>query len=329
MERSSNIWTLSAALLAGSIAATGMAAAQEWKPRANVELVVPNAPGGGNDAIARLVQKVFQDGKIVQPSSSVVNKPGGGGNVALGYLMTKPGDAHYLGIASITLQLNHITGLSPHRYSDFTPLAVLIGDYIAFAVRADSEIKTAKDLIERLKKSAGSVSTAVTSTGGANHIPIVLVAKAVGANAKALKTPVFNSTGESITAMLGGHVDLVLGSAGILAPHVEAGRARVIAVSSVQRVAGAMAQVPTWKELGVDIEFSNWRGIVGPKGMTSAQLAYWDSAFAQAVAAPEWKSALEKSLWANDYMNSKEMRAYLDRTEPPLRGALAEIGLAK
>lgn len=312
-----------------AVSGHGAAWAQEWRPKDNVEIVVPNTPGGGNDSVARLVQKILQDGKLVETSSTVVNKPGGGGNVTLAYIGPKAGDAHYLGIASITLQLNHITGRSQYRYSDFTPIASMIGDYVTFAVRADSDLKTAKDLLEKLKKDPTSLAVGVTAVGGANHIPLVFVAKAAGSDARKARTPVFQSTSESVTALLGGHIDMILSSVAIVAPHVEAGRIRVLALTSGKRVGGVLAQVPTWKEIGVDVEFSNWRGLIGPKGLTAAQIAYWDDRLAKVVASDEWKAIVEKRLWANEYMNSKEMKVYLDRTDAQLRAALTDLGLAK
>ncbi|OGA52957.1 MAG: hypothetical protein A3F74_24800 [Betaproteobacteria bacterium RIFCSPLOWO2_12_FULL_62_58] len=307
----------------------GAAFAQEWRPKDNVEIVVPNTPGGGNDSVARLIQRILQDGKLVETTSTVVNKPGGGGNVTLAYIGPKAGDAHYLGIASITLQLNHITGRSQYRYSDFTPIANMIGDYVTFAVRADSDLKTAKDLLDTLKKDPASLAVGVTAVGGANHIPLVFVAKAAGSDARKARTPVFQSTSESVSALLGGHIDMILSSVAIVAPHVEAGRIRVLAVTSGKRVGGVLAQAPTWKEVGVDVEFSNWRGLIGPKGLTPAQVAYWDDRLGKVVASDEWKATVEKRLWANEYMNSKEIRAYLERTDAQLRTALTDLGLAK
>lgn len=233
-------WCVAPAALLAAVGHGG-ALAQEWRPKDNVEIVVPNTPGGGNDSVARLIQRILQDGRLVETTSTVVNKPGGGGNVTLAYIGPKAGDAHYLGIASITLQLNHITGRSQYRYSDFTPIANMIGDYVTFAVRVDSDLKTAKDLLEKLKKDPASLAVGVTAVGGANHIPLVFVAKAAGSDARKTRTPVFQSTSESVSALLGGHIDMILSSVAIVAPHVEAGRIRVLAVTSGKRVGGVLA----------------------------------------------------------------------------------------
>ena len=122
--------------LAGCYVAPALAAT--WKPANPVEIVVPNAPGGGNDAVGRLLQRIWQERKLTATPGVVVNKTGGGGTVALTYLNQKPNDPHAMAVVSITQQLNYITGASPLRHRDFTPLTVMIGDYIGFDRRVSA-----------------------------------------------------------------------------------------------------------------------------------------------------------------------------------------------
>lgn len=312
-----------------TITGYGGALAQEWRPTDTVEIIVPDNPGGTNDRLCRLAQSILQNDKLVETPVTVVNKPGGSGNVSLSYLATKEGNAHYIRASSITLQLVQITGLSPYRYSDFTPLAQTIDDYVAFAVGADSNIKTGKDLLERLKKDPASLSLGTTAIGGSNHIPLFLVAKSVGADAKKVRTPVFKSSGEALIALLGGHINLLISSMTTVPPYVQAGTVRVLAVSSGKRYGGVLAQVPTWKELGVDCEFSTWYGFIGPKGLTAAQVTFWDDRLAKMLASAKWKAAVEQNFWIGTSRNSKEFKAYLDQTDPPLRAVLTDLGLAK
>lgn len=245
------------------------ASAADWKPVNPVEIVIPNAPGGGNDAVGRLLQRIWQERKLTATAGIAVNKPGGGGSVALNYLNQKPNDPHAMAVVSITQQLNYITGSSPLRHRDFTPLTVMIGDFIGFAVRADSPIVTGRDLIERLRKDPSSLSAGVTAIGGNNHVAYVLAARAAGADTRKLRTPVFQSSGESLTALLGGHIDLHLGSVGPLTKHLEAGRVRIVALTSDRRLTGPFAAIPTWKEQGIAGTFNTWRGLWAPKGLSA------------------------------------------------------------
>ena len=207
--------------------------AADWKPDKRVEIIVPSGPGGGNDRVARLVHKVIQDGKLVDAVTAVVNKPGGGATIGYAYLNQHPGDGHFLVITSVTLIADYLTGRATISHTDLTPVAQLFTEYVAFAVRPDSKFRTGKDLLAALKTDAGSVSAAIaTSLGNHNHAALGLVARAAGGDARRLKIAVFNSGSDSLSAALGGHVDLVVIPAATALPHMQAGRIRFIAVTS-------------------------------------------------------------------------------------------------
>ena len=303
-------------------------AAADWKPANQVEIVVPNSPGGGNDAVGRLLQKLMQERRLIPTAANVVNKPAGGGSAALTYLGQKTSDPHFMAVVSITQQLNYITGTQAQRYRDFTPLATMIGDFIGFAVRADSPIASGKDLLERLKKDPSALSAGITAIGGNNHIAYVLAARSGGIDTRKLKVPVFQSSGDSLTAMLGGHIDLHIGSVSQLVKQLEAGRVRVLAVTSDQRLTGPMASVPTWKEQGIAGTFNTWRGIWGPKGMSNEQVAFWDDVLERISRDAQWKENLAANLWESDYRNSGDTLRYLDALHVELRDVLKELGLA-
>jgi putative tricarboxylic transport membrane protein len=303
--------------------------AADWKPSGQVEIVVPNSPGGGNDAVGRLLQKIWQERRLVSTPAIVSNKPAGGGSAALTYLSQKTNDQNVMAVVSITQQLNYITGTQSQRHRDFTPLAIMIGDFIGFAVRADSTIVSGKDLIERLKKDPAALAAGITAIGGNNHIAYVLAARSAGIDTRKLKTPVFQSSGESITALLGGHIDLHIGSVGPLTQQLEAGRVRIVAITSDQRLTGAFASIPTWKEQGIAGTFNTWRGVWGTKGLTADQLAFWDEVLERVSRDPQWKEILAANHWESDYKNSRDALRYLDALHGELRDVLKEIGLAK
>ena len=162
LRRGSRIGARALACAVMALAAAPLVAA-DWKPTAQIEIVIPNSPGGGNDAVGRLLQKLLQDRRLIPTAAIVSNKPAGGGSATLSYLGQKANDPHIIAVVSITQQLNYITGTQAQRYRDFTPLATMIGDFIGFAVRADSPITSGKDLLERLKKDPSSVAAGITA----------------------------------------------------------------------------------------------------------------------------------------------------------------------
>ncbi len=320
-------WFVAGALAAAASITSPLAA--DWKPANQIEIVVPNSPGGNNDAVARIMQKLLQDRQLIPTAAAVLNKPAGGGSATLSYLSQKANDPHVLAVVSITQQLNYITGTQAQRYRDFTPLVTMIGDFIGFAVRADSPITSGKDLLERLKKDPSSLAAGITALGGNNHIAYVLAARSAGVDTRRLKTPVFQSSGDSLTALLGGHIDLHIGSIGQISKQLEAGKVRVIAVTSEQRLSGPVAAVPTWKEQGITGTFNTWRGIWAPKGLTAEQIAFWDNALERISRDPLWKENLVANQWESDFRNNRDTLKYLDAMHNELRDVLKELGLAK
>lgn len=327
-RRMTRWWALVALGVAGGSVAVDAPA--QWKPQKNVEIVALSGPGGANDVIARAVQRVMQQKKLVDVPITVVSKVGGGGVLAWAYLNQHAGDGAYLSISPINLLTEHIAGASPITYTDVTPIAQLFNEYVAFSVHPESAIKTGKDLVQQLKSDPGSASFAVAAAlGGANHIATALAMKAAGVDIRKLKFAVFTSGALSLTAAMGKHVDVAVVPVSGMVSQLQAGRVRVIAVSSAQRLPGAFSTVPTWKEQGVDVVFSSFRGVIGPKGMTAEQVAYWEDVLRKLVQAEEWTRELEKRYWESNFMTSAETVRYLQGQYEQYKAVLSDLGLAR
>ena len=304
--------------------------AQTWSPTKNVEIVVGSAPGGSNDRTGRSVEKLLNELKLVPTSVTVNNKPGGGGNIMFAYVNTHAGDAHYLMVGTTAMLSNHIVGSGKLNHTDFTPIASLFNDYVVFAVNADSPIKTGKDLVDRLKSNPRSISVGfATSLGSHNHIAAGLLMKTAGGNARELKSVAFKGSAEAVTALLGGHLELVTTAGGNVAAHVQTGKLRVVAVSADKRLSGVFANVPTWKEQGVNLVYGGWRSIMGPKGLTAAQVAFWESALRKAAQSNEWKAELQRNYWSDDFVTSAQFRKDLDKDYADMKAVLVDLGLAR
>lgn len=317
-------WCMSAAL-----AWVSPAGAQGWKPTKPVEIVVGSAPGGAPDVMARLVQNIFQSSGMV-PTSSVVNKPGGGNTIGWAYLNQHAGDGHYIATYSPTVIGNRIMGTSQLSYTDFTPLNILAREYVVFSVKADSPISSMKELTARLKKDPGAVSFAfATARGNHNHIVLSMYLKSIGIDPKIAKAVVFPGGGPAMTAMLGGHVDVYVASPRSMLPLQKEGRAKILGVSAPQRQPGALAELVTMREQGYDAVFFTWRGFMGPKSLKPPEIAYWDGVFGKLAQSDEWKKDTEQQFWNADYLLSADTRKHLDRENDLLKGLLTDLGLAK
>jgi putative tricarboxylic transport membrane protein len=305
------------------------AAAPAWKPEKAVEVIALNAPGGGSDRILRIMASVMQNRRVLEVPLTVVNKPGGGGAVAYTYLNQRPGDGHYVLLGSKAILTNNIVGRGP-SYTEFTAVANLFSEYIAVTVKPDSPLRNGRDLVERLKKDPGSLTFGIaTSLGNINHQGAAAALKEAGIDLKKTRNVIFQSGGAATTAMLGGHVDVVPITAAFAASMQRQGQVRLIAVTSATRLPGVLSEVPTWREQGYDAVVSNWRNIIGPRGMTEAQVAYWEEALRRLVESDEWKKELEENFWLSDYMASGETRKYMERDNAQARAFLVDLGLAK
>lgn len=312
------------------IAVTGTAAAQDWKPSRNIDIIVSSGAGGAADREARETQHFLQ--KLPgMPPVAVTNRPGGGGTVAWSSVIQREGDGHVISTLNVALLTNHILGNSKITYRDLTPLAIMMREYIAVWTRTDSQITSGKDLVARLKKDPSSVSFGLSpALGNQNHIVLGMIAKAAGIDPKALKIVVYSSGGQGMTAALGGHVDVWAGTlGGALGRAKKGGGVRVLGVSAEQRQAGDASELPTFREQGIDAVYAAFRGWQGPPGITAAERAFWDQSFSTIVKSEEWKKTEVKNAWGSGYLDSAATRKFLDGEYEKLRTMLTELGVIK
>lgn len=318
-------------LLALALAALpSLATAQNWKPSRPVALVVGAAPGGSIDLTARLIQRTWDQQRTVPTPVVVVNKPGAGQGIAWAYMIEKGGDGLALAMGGPNLATNPVLGMHAIGWRDVTTVAMLFDDYMAFAVRTDSPLKSMRDVVERLRRDPASLSVAVApSLGSGSHMGAVFGLRGGGVNVKDVRFIVYKSAGESLTALIGGEIDVACGTVANFPPHLPAGRIRLIGVTSPQRLGGAMAGVPTLREQGVDATYTNWRSVIGPKTLGRDQLAYWEKALAAAVATDEWRQDLERNFWTANFLTGEPARRYVEQQAELFGAVLRELGMGK
>jgi putative tricarboxylic transport membrane protein len=302
---------------------------QPWQPQRQVEIVVGSGPGGGNDRNARGLQKVMHENKWLQ-NVSVVNKVGGGGALSYTYVNGHAADAHYLVFVRQGLLSNHILGRSAIGPNDMTALAMLTSEPSGLAVRsANAALKSLPDVLERLKQDPQSLTTSLGSTrAGSPHLMLGMLAKAGGIDARRLKLVTFSGGAESATQLLGGHIDMAAVSIDNAAPHHKSGAMRILGVSSKQRLA-ALPDVPTFKEQGYDIVMEGFTIVMGPRGLTPAQVSYWENLLERVSNNAEWKRLLAADLQDWDFRKAAATREHLKQQYEISRGLLADIGMTK
>ncbi len=319
--------------LLGAAAALPFASARAqsgWQPDRNVEYIVPSGPGAALDMSARQLKELMERRKILPTNMIVTNRPGGAGAIAINALLAEPGNPHFVTTYTHSMLNSRLLGDLPVSWRELTPLAVMFEEAILAVVRTESPIKTGQDLIARLRKDPGSVSIGIaTAVGNHIHVAIAKPMKAAGVDVSKMTIVPFKSSAESMNAMLGGHIDMISASAPNLTTQMLAGRIRPIAVATAQRIGAPLADVPTWREQGVDADYSSVQGLLAPQGLSAEQVAWWMKSLQAVSESDEWKAFLQKQNWKPKFLPQAEMMKFLESEEEVARSLLTDLGLVK
>ena len=342
-SKQKTLWVLviSIALVVGLVGCGGgskpaaPAEKKDWTPQKQVTLLAPAGAGGGLDMVARTMAKLFAQTKIVSQAISVENKPGGGQVTGTVSFATQDAKNDYkLMIASTPFILNHIKkdGNSPIGPDQIYPLALLQEDYGVIAVKSDSKYKTLKELFDALKANPTSVQFCGGGASGTwDHLNAGLLARKAGVSIKSMKYNTYDGGGEALTALLGGHADALTSDVSSIKQYVQAGRVRVLGVSSAARLADdeIMKNTPTYKEQGFDVVTSNWRGIFAGKDASADAKKYWSAKVAELCKTKEWKDELKKQGVIYNYKDAKGFYDHIKADQAMYTEIYKELGMAK
>ena len=290
-----------------------------------LRVLVPNAPGGGYDITARTAAKAMEDAGITG-AVEVFNLPGAGGTVGLGRTVNESGNDRLVMSMGLGVVGSVFTNSSPATLSDTTPIARLTQETEIVVVGADSPLRTFDDLVATWTADPGALPVGGgSSPGGPDHLAPMLMAEGLGIEPRAVNYVSYDGGGELLAAVLGGKVAFGVSGLGEYADQIEAGELRVLAVTAPQRVPGVDA--PTLREAGVDVEFTNWRGIVAPPGLDDEGRAQLVAAFTALRGSPEWSDALARNGWQDAFLAGDEFGAFLRAENDRVAGVLRNLGL--
>jgi len=302
----------------------------ETYPSRPLEIVAPSNPGGSWDAMARILNRTFEAEKLYSQSISVLNKPGGGGAVAMAYMKMNNGNDYKIVVFSPPLIINSTTKVLPYHYTTLIPLAKLSTDYQVFIVKADSPYKTFNDLMAAVKKNPGAVKFAGgSSPGSMDHLAFCEVAKADGINPKYLSYVAFQGVSEALVSLLGGHVAFVSSGINEVLTHIQAGTVRALAITSDKRRGGPLKNVPTLQELGINTTYEVWRGVFGAPGMSGEAQAFWATTLRKMIGTKTWKELLEKVQWIDAYADANGFDKFLKEEENSYLELMTDLGFVK
>jgi putative tricarboxylic transport membrane protein len=301
-----------------------------WKPQHDVEIVAGTSLGGGLDRVARALKKALAEKPSLDVVAQVVNIPGDGARRAWSYLDRHPRDAHVIAISSPNLTSDYLTGLADFDHSRYSPIAILLTEYIAFAVNAASPLKTGADLLEKLAADPTGLTVALsTALGNPNHLAFAKLVSHVGGEIGIPTIRVFDNALDAVADVVAGNATIAAVTAASVLPAPNAGTVRVLAISSPQRLEAPFAHTPTWTEHGVDCVIGAWRGVTGPAEIDAGQRAFWEAALKTAINTSSWKAELTKNCWSPFYLEGPGLRQYLAEEQQDFALRLAQLGLLR
>jgi putative tricarboxylic transport membrane protein len=261
-------------------------------------------------------------------SVQVTNVPGAGGAIGIAqFVNNAKGDGNSLMVNGFVMVGALLTNKSPVTLDQVTPIARLTAESEAIVVPTDSPIKSAKDLAAAVKADPAKVTWAGGSAGGVDHIAVALFARAAGADPTKINYIPFSGGGEALAAILGGKVTAGISGYGEFEGQVKAGKLRVIAVTSPQRLPGVDA--PTLKEQGIDLEITNWRSVVAPPGITPDQRKALTDAVDKLAKSKEWAEILKQKGWDDAYLSGDAFAQFLKQEQTRVEEVLRSVGLVK
>jgi len=309
--------------LAGAVAivcgfASAPIVAQSY-PERDVTLVVQSSAGGGSDIFARTIAAHLAELDLIDRTLLVENRPGGSGTVAYVYTAGQAGNPYVLQTIASSFFTTPLLGQSPVGPDDFTPVAAIAGDPYVLAVNASSEI-------ESLDHLAAVESVTAGTTGVVNDQTILssLLAEEMGIE---IRNVPFDGSGEEMSAVLGGHVDLIFGNPSEISQQIDAGELRALAVSTGERLE-SLPDVPTFGEQGYDIEHVQLRAIVMPGDIPQEALDYWVERLEKLAMSDLWREQ-----YVNRYnleplfVSGDELQALFDKTNSTFEMLMTEAGL--
>jgi putative tricarboxylic transport membrane protein len=278
-------------------------------PDKPLEVIVHSAPGGGSDLFARQVAAILDKEGIVKQKIQVVNRTGGGATVALNYLADKKGDAYAFMNATTGPLTTVLRGSSRIKFEDLVLIAMLAEDPNLAFTRPDSPFKSMKDVIAEAKKAPKKVNVAVGTIGGSEHICAHRVAKATGVE---FNIVTFKSGGDAAIALLGGHVDLSFGTLAEQMGQIEAKKIKGLAAMGEKRIP-FLADVPTMKEEGINVVFSQFRGFWAAPDFPDYAVKYWEETFEKLLKSPTFKAYLQSNQAVESFLKHEDFKKYLTK----------------
>ena len=311
--------------VAGCQAPGTTAGAEEADSFANLRIMVPNSPGGGYDTTARTAAQVMAEEGLTPPLE-VFNLDGAGGTVGLTRTVSEQGDSDLMMLMGLGVVGAVFTNHSPATLQDTTPIARIISEPETIVVPTDSPYDTLGELVADWKADPGQVPVGGgSSPGGPDHLAPHMLAQEVGITPSDVNYVEYDGGGPLLAALLGDEVAFGVTGYSEIKDQISSGAVRVLAITSAKRLPGLDA--PTLKEQGVDLEFTNWRGLVAPPGIDTAHREALVKLVQDLFKTKGWKKAMKTNGWTPALLTGQDFAGFMKSENQRVKDILGRLGL--
>jgi putative tricarboxylic transport membrane protein len=311
--------------LVASASACGVTGGADDPSNRRLRMMIPNSPGGGYDQTGRNAAKVMEDDELTG-RFEITNVLGASGTVAMQRLINEKGADDLVMTMGLGVVGAVYTNKSDAVVSKATPIARLVEEQEGILVPKDSPLESVDDLVEAWKKDPKGLTVGGGSTaGGPDHLFPMQLAKEIGVDPRDVNFISYDGGGPLTTALLGSKIDVGMSGLGEFEGQIKDGSLRVLAVSGAERL--DTVDAPTLTESGVDMVFTNWRGVLAPPGISDSQREYLTELFTRMHDTKQWREALARNGWSDNFATGDEFEQFLREQDERVASTLEELGL--
>ncbi|MEQ8366065.1 MAG: tripartite tricarboxylate transporter substrate binding protein [Roseicyclus sp.] len=321
-------WTRRAVMAAATatLAMGGMAQADGHQMVDSIHFLIPGGAGGGWDGTARGTGEALTNAGLVG-TASYENMSGGGGGVAIAYLMENAQSNHgTLMVNSTPIVIRALTGEISQSFRDLTLVAGTVGDYAALVVSADSPIQTMDEALAMYREAPADFAIGGGSVpGGMDHLVAAIVMQGAGEDPTAFNYIGYDAGGEAMAGLLSGEIDALSTGFSEAIALADQGEVRILGVTAPERVP-AFDSAPTFAEQGITADFVNWRGFFAAPGLPDDMLTTYQETLAAMYDTPEWEAVRSRMGLVNIFLPGAEFETFLNGQEQQIGDLMRELG---
>jgi putative tricarboxylic transport membrane protein len=294
-----------------------------------IHFLIPAGPGGGWDGTARgMGESMIKSGLV--SNVSFENLSGGGGGRAIAKLIeTAPRQQNTLLINSTPMVVRSLQKIFPQSFRDLVPIASVIADYSCFAVRRDSSFSNWQQVVDQFVKNPRSVKVAGGSVrGSTDHFIIARAIQLAGGDPRKVVYVPYDGGGKALAGILTGESQILSTGLSEAIDMARAGEIRILAVTAGHRLDDA-PELPILKEMGIDLEFANWRGFFAAPGLPAVQYRKMMRTVSEAVHSDAFEVVRARNGWSSLHLEGQEFYHYLEAQEREIGDLMRDIGFLK